>query len=587
MKRNRLFVARSSARFVVFFVVITLVGACSDSSGDSGGTADLSPDSSPTDGDSVNITDVTAEPDVPVDPRADIAVDMEAEDLIVIVDAGFPDTAIDGVDTVSDVDESDISDGLAADMLTDIAPDVVTDCGGCEEGSVCVDNVCKPIVCDPGTVICVNKLTVAKCDPFGSAYYPAPCLKGYQCVDGICKSAQANVLILFDTSSSMTSGGGGGAWPACDFPATPTTKFGHSKKAFTDVLGKNQKNPARFFLLRFPQQENFIMDPFCPSGYVQGIGNMTGDTGEHEPALGAPWFIDNHKQVVVVGAGSEEGDNLNTVLSWLDFYESAHFVADTACDNCDGICGNGGCIVHSDPELRTSSGTPLGKTMFYAGEYVRQFVSIEGKPCDETNPCSNSHYECVDGFCHDEAANCRETVLVVFTDGADSQNSAPTDYFNPINQAKRFNLGLGCQTATDCVPGAQCIGGTCLPAGVSDYAKMLVDPTVGTCDNSLTPCSIATPNSCPTVGAQCKKVLNTFTDSQGVQLLRGYNGKPIRIRVHVIDAALFGGEANAESNRDTALFGGGLYIPVNAEVAAELTKAISLVTDPKPNLGCF
>jgi hypothetical protein len=560
------------------------IAGCSDSEGGAAGAdsalADTAADAS---GDAFADS---VEPEDTGDAEQDSAPDVE--------DAAEDATPVDadaGEDAAPDTDLPDVPEPVDTEDALDteeIEPDV-PECLPCEEGEVCKEGACVPVVCTPGETLCVNGTTVAKCDPFGAAFYPSPCAPGYQCYQGKCTTAEANILILFDTSSSMNTALGSTnpkPYPVCEDPESPATKLGLSKKAFNDILGKDLANPARFSLSRFPQNTAWSGFASCPSGYVSSVNLMTGDPGTHASELGAAWFEEHHGQVVVVPFGEGTGNNAAEVLEWMDFDEQVHVVPDVPCSECDGMCAPAGCAVFSNPEIRTGVGTPLGRSMYYAGEYIRQKVAVEGKPCAVDADCGNSHFLCDEGSCHDPAGSCRETVLVVFTDGAESMNTSPTDFFNPVNQAKRMFLGLSCAGDEGCAPGAKCIAGTCAPAVGGDQFDILNDPAIGVCDNSLTPCTLAGPVECE-VGQQCKDVKNTFSDAQGVQTLTDWSGNPLRVRVHVIDASTLGGEANPESNRDTALFGGGEYIPVNAAVTAELIEAIAVVTDPKPNISCF
>ena len=115
------------------------------------------------------------------------------------------------------------------------------------------------------------------------------------------------------------------------------------------------------------------------------------------------------------------------------------------------------CVVTTNAELRAVGATPIGKSLFYASEYLRHFVLVEGQFCEEDADCASSNHSCVDGQCHDEFAYCRENVIVLFSDGAETENVHIDDFFHPRVQAKRLFYGLGCQTDADCLSGAMCL----------------------------------------------------------------------------------------------------------------------------------
>ena len=74
-------------------------------------------------------------------------------------------------------------------------------------------------------------------------------------------------------------------------------------------------------------------------------------------------------------------------------------------------------------------------------------------PCDADADCHNANYVCDKGKCKDPLRSCRDTVVILFTDGGESANN---DYDSPWVQAKRMSIGLGCDSDADCVGGATC-----------------------------------------------------------------------------------------------------------------------------------
>ena len=558
-------------RIGILVVATALVIGCESADPSPGGDTAPAADTGGEGVADIDGTDVAPPTDI-VEHATDVAPDA-------IADIGAPDILPD-IPTEPDVPEPE--DTVT---LTDVADD--TSKPGCEDacgdGTVCKEGECAPVICEPGASTCLESGFVSKCDPFGAAFYEYPCAAGFECFAGQCKPPQANVLILFDTSGSMMDLAGSGfekPWPECESLDAPATKLGVSKKAFTDVLEANSGNPARFSLLHFPQTESLTSWPSCDTGYYDSKYLISGDNGDHQTSLLSDWFEKGLSEVVVVPFGAGVGDNAPEVLAWMDGTETIEAVPGSDCADCPGMCNDGECMVHTDQELRADGGTPLGRTLYYAGEYIRRFVLVEGKPCTEDTDCGNAHYACADGACHDALGACRETVVLLFTDGEDTENTGESDFFNPINQAKRLHMGLSCGADTECAPGSVCNIGTCWEKGTSVQSDVLFQPAIGVCEDKVEACNLNDPIPCN--GKKCVVLSNDYADSQGVQNLEGWSHQPLRVRVHLIDASA----GTSKDNLAVAFWGGGEYVKVDATSSTELYAAISMLTDPKPNVGC-
>ncbi len=356
----------------------------------------------------------------------------------------------------------------------------------CPAKHVCVpgepDATCEPIVCEPGQIQCENPILARTCNPFGTGWYDTPCEASKACYDGKCEPVRSNVLILFDTSGSMhefiDQPGNAmncdpgvstclDAYPECEDPSQPLTRFALAKTVFSENL-QAPGGVAQYALQRFPQKEAAGKVGNCFSGWYSAMTTLTGDGNLHETLPGG-YFDKNRPQALLVPFPARSSlDNSNALLSWMDFDESIS-QSDGECD-LDGTCPGGSCrvvdnqylcYVHKDHELRAEGPTPLGKSLFYAGEYFRRFVLVDGKPCEVSDDCGSVGYVCTDGACQDPYRHCKNNIILVFTDGNETEHLSTEDFFNPVVQAKRLAYGLGCDQDDDCRGGATCQAGIC------------------------------------------------------------------------------------------------------------------------------
>jgi hypothetical protein len=106
------------------------------------------------------------------------------------------------------------------------------------------------------------------------------------------------------------------------------------------------------------------------------------------------------------------------------------------------------------------------------------------------------------------------------------------------------------------------------------------------CSEPYEICNVLTKEGCE--AGQCIDPQNTFSDTQGIQVLMGWNDKPLQVRVNVIDASGNSTGTDGATNLGIAFYGGGKYIPVDAESSPELfVEAIIQLVDPKFSVGCL
>lgn len=352
-------------------------------------------------------------------------------------DAAGTDALVDSADLASDVGVPD--DASAATADADDALEVL------DTAPVDADNdAAETVTCKPGTQVCQGA-KLATCLGGGDGYSVSSCFPGTACVNGGCKPVGANLIIAFDTSGSMstdvTNKNGTknctsyDPWPTCEYGTkypNGCTRIGVSKVVFKQALAKLDDQVSHLALFKFPQTIGSSSFQSCDSGAYSGNDTITGDGGEQSVNANTAWFKNKFGEVLAVPYPAVSGfDSKLAIGKWMNGTESQP----------------------NDPELRADGGTPIGKTLFYVGEYLRNKVIVDGKACAVDADCGSVNYLCQNSACVDPARSCRDTVVVLFTDGGESSSNT---YFGPWVQAKRLSTGLGCVTDADCVGGATC-----------------------------------------------------------------------------------------------------------------------------------
>ena len=468
----------------------------------------------------------------------------------------------------------------------------------CSEGSVCELGQCVALVCEPRDPPECALGGIEHCNGAGTGFVWTPCPGGTECQGGTCVPVQPNVLLLVDTSGSMTRLYATGAkvdecegaacppWelPNCDDADAPKTRLGRVKQALHEVINDPATLAVRLGLQRFPRAQLFpalAENANCNYGYFSAQDSLLDDPGTHSLPKA---FLESHLwQFLPVPFDPGGGNGADQLALWTDY--SQEVVAETqpcvtGLDCPDKLCMNGLCHAYANPELQAAGKSPLGKSLFYAGEYFRQQVLVEGRACGSDANCASPHHSCVDGVCQDPYAACRPNLVIVFSDGGESVHTAMGDFFHPRVQAKRLRYGLGCETDADCAGGATCVAERCAPPEISVPAKVCRS-VVKACETDAEcpayPCGQLT--DCPGV---CESVGLDYTDaSQGANVLRDAAGDPVSVRVHVVDASV--GEANGAGL--VAQLGGGLHVPVTYEDLPALVDSFLPLFDIKADAG--
>jgi len=443
----------------------------------------------------------------------------------------------------------------------------------CSPGFACQGGECVQTICTPGEYTC-DKGLKHQCNPNGSGYMDVPCPPGQGCFIDVCGPIQHNLLVIFDTSSSMSSIGfmdtvpcvcascASKPFPACEDKDCPQSKLGLSKYVFNKFFEYEKLGIVNLVITHFAMQIKYPPSTKCNDMFSfgrgwYGLGSsdwMTGDNGEHVTTEGG-WFDKNlHEIMAVPFPKTYDEDPVGVAKLWVNFNEEvgptvAPCTSHAQCPG--GFCapdqGAKVCWYHTDPELRAIGNTPLGRSMFYAGEVYRKQIIPAGRTCQTDEDCKNRNYHCGgDGTCKDPFAACRSNLIVLFTDGAEEPPTMVTDFFNPRTQAKRFRYGLGCESDDDCFDGATCLGNLCQGYPHPNSGGGAYPP------NTETPWRLET-----------------------------YSGDPIMITTHVIDMS--GGEGSA-ANMGIADDGGGSYFKPDELDPDKLLQQLFSIIDIKQNL---
>ncbi len=548
--------------------------------------------------------------------------------------ATAPDTsALDvAADAATDLADADTLTDAIADIAADASSvadtaDAALDAAGTDAtaDADAADDAAEVVSCTPGTQTCQG-IKLATCLGGGDGYSVSACFPGTACFNGACKAVGANLIIAFDTSGSMSTDVTNKAgvkncasydpWPKCEYDATKypngCTRIGVSKGVFKQALAKLDDQVTHLALFKFPQTVDNVGSKSCDSGSYSGQDTVSGDNGEQGVDSTTSWFNKNFGEVLAVPYPGVSGFNSKAAIGkWMDGTESQP----------------------SDPELRADGGTPLGKTLFYVGEYLRNKVIVDGKKCSADADCGSVNYLCQNGACLDPARSCRDTVVVLFTDGGESSSNT---YFGPWVQAKRLSTGLGCVTDSDCVGGATCqqvfqcsktgtgwtgskesvddkpcgidadcgVGGKCAshqqcqaktdPTGLAYFCSdgaAPCDPLLSAHCNSTDPQKLCKPD--PTSGLYCpaycvrdpRPGISAIATSASNNVLRSPDGKAFGVRLYIVDIGSTS-DADIINSWHLAMSGGGHLLGVDAGDPAAFLGVLDKAFDWKNKKVC-
>jgi hypothetical protein len=472
----------------------------------------------------------------------------------------------------------------------------------------------------------------------GEVCYQSECVSVHPNVVLIVDTSGSMNQIVSDGSNPRTCQGDScppWTYPMCDDMAQPYTRLGRVKRSVRSVLMSEDISQVRLALQRYPQTEGIpplpSLDVSCSTGWYSNHDGISRHFGEH--TMSYELLEQTLSEVIPVPMTPEGNTNLPKILEYTDFNE----VVETQGDSCtqhrdcpDGFCRNQcryirtdefgscsntlgwginslgrcvevtgcecnqgcegrvfnrleeceqnctkSCYVHENHELRATGSTPIGQSLFYAGEYFRHFVVKEGMPCTQDEDCTSQDYLCSDdGTCHDPLGACRPNVIVLLSDGHETDHDDPQDFFNPRIQAKRFHYGLGCESNDGCLNGAQCVDHLCvppIPPLPERVCKRAGNPCQEDSECDSYTCGLGQ-STCP---GECIIAGFDYIDAEE-SLLKNEANHPISLTVHVIDAS-----DQPEGNQLLARIGGGISVPVDFTDPSLLIQQITTFINSK------
>ncbi|GEM_PF-1262744 len=449
------------------------------------------------------------------------------------------------------------------------------------EAQPCADkDPCTYDLCKPG-VGCANPPK-----PDGIA-----CGAGKWCYAGTCTMRTSNLAIIFDTSGSMAFNVPGKLcwkqkWPKCLPPHKQCSRMGVSKNVFTKALAHINIAQTRMAMFRFPQ---LVLDPkkttspkppyfkppevTCKIGHYMGYQDMTDHTKEQSVGPTSTWYWKNLNEILCVPFPKTDKDNPKIEMArWMDGKET----------------------YLEEPEFRAIGGTPIGKTLFYVGEYLRNVVVIDGKTCKADADCGNPNYVCKDAKCHDPMRACRDTTVVIFTDGGEVNK--PNQFFSPWVQAKRLAYGLHCKQDHDCVGGAKCLCPPDKPQCKPQFKRCTpeVEGSGFYCRTTMQPCLPEAAKGaigyCPPLSGFDACVADPIGDVTAKSVdfnhnvLRSPDGEPFAVRVHVVDISEQ--PWGIEKSANIARSGNGLLLASKGQDEDTFLKHLLTAFDVGPKPAC-
>ena len=457
----------------------------------------------------------------------------------------------------------------------------------------------QPKICDPGVQRCEGA-QLATCTPHGDGWSIQACFPGQYCRNGACRLLENNLVIAFDTSGSMAATVKGKActkqiFPNCK-PAKDCTRMGVSKVTFGQALAGVDPKLTRLALFRFPQRLASSEASTCTKGHYAGLTKLSGDTDDQHVSADDSWYWNSLHQILCVGYPPTAAKALlqkKSIGRWMDGFEKIKSTG-KACANpyktcsTDSKCGGGACCAkschaHIEPELRANGSTPIGKTLFYIGEYFRNKIVVDGKACIIDADCNSPNYQCNKGYCVDYARACREHVVMLFTDGG--QNNDPTYFFSPQVSAQRLRYGLACKKDNECTGGAKCTKGRCLPTSETGYHCMA---TSAPCKPNVS--DKKHPHYCPALAGDKPRCLPDslkLTSAKALKpldnVLRSPDGQPFSVRVHVVDIS---GAPDISKSFYLAIAGGGRMLTADIADSTAFLTVLESAFDMKNKKVC-
>jgi MYXO-CTERM domain-containing protein len=318
---------------------------------------------------------------------------------------------------------------------------------------------------------------------------------GFLCL-GLSRPAEAqalrpNVLILFDTSGSMLYNQANDGSPLCNNNTNgQTSRIYNMKHALRDALAEVGTDEANFGLMRFPQTFKSTQADNCPNAFWTNAGTSvsgnagcrmttqsdnpnsqtTYDTSWFDPGIGQSLLIPVTQASTGLKPASAAdfdplGANIASIYKWIDQTEST----DPA--------------NYNDPELRIppNNNTPIGRSLFYARLYFENYV-----------------------YPKDPRASCRQNIIIVATDGAETCDTTAGSKIDPVTCATTGTYGTFAPEVTACALNHSMV----IPKGVQTYILT---------DSGLTTAEKTAANKIAAAGGTGQAIFVTLTNTAAVK----------------------------------------------------------------------
>jgi MYXO-CTERM domain-containing protein len=382
------------------------------------------------------------------------------------------------------------------------------------------------------------------------------------------------IMIIFDTSGSMTSGGNDGS-PLCSSQGQ-SSRIYQLKVAFMEVLQGMGANEMDFALATFPMFVDPTRTPYCAADshcngqppnscaghyYVTNAqdsehssSNNACKVSTHNPATqqtascataACPWYTDYKNEVLKVPFGNPP----EKVMIYFDQQEDA------------GALPAGQPL--TNPEVRSNDNwyTPLGKSLFYAHGYFDKEVALPAT---------------------DYRKACERLVVAMFTDGGETCDDTTNDPFYPTKWATNLNNNLKVVTHTVAIDTTEGLVQSIATAGKGGYYQVSGNTAaLKTAFLDIVAKSQPPTELCNGKDDDCDNLVDEDFPLKGQPCNNGKLGVCYKTGVYVCNAAGTGVVCNAPDATGTAEICNGLDDDCDGQIDEDLPGCIPPVCQPE------
>ena len=163
--------------------------------------------------------------------------------------------------------------------------------------------------CTPGASRCAG-VELDTCAPVGDGWVRTTCFPGTFCTEGACRPIAMNLILVFDTSGSMSTTvpnklcTGNKGFPSC-VPAQGCTRMDVSKVVFQQALAQIDPSRVAMSLFHFPTRIDRVEALTCEEGYQTGLLAMTADSNVQRVTDKTAWYWAFLQEVMAVPLPAE------------------------------------------------------------------------------------------------------------------------------------------------------------------------------------------------------------------------------------------------------------------------------------------